>query len=811
MLQLVQKLADGNFGHPVGHPGGVRIPNHDFLFTQWGEVLKALGPGPWTNLYVTTAHHVLEPGKIYTRPQRTSKTFEYQTVLAFDIDHCDVKRAFEYCGAVAKVLKIEPNELTLVCTGNGVHIYAHLATPIRSLKYFQELKPAYNELCSMIEAEIVKRELPLDRERGGKVDPVVFEPARILRVPNTINQKAGKPDTECLLLQYSPKAHEIDLKKLSGLDKIEAENISPAEIRRQYPKPDFPEIVKECRFISWSMEKPEEVHEPQAFALIGLMAAQEPGQKVVFNGREMTAREVAQHVFENASNSASCQSQDFDKKWEAASRYGAQKCSTIANHWIGGCQTCPHNSRIPTPLALRSPDHVGTAALGYWETGKNGKHLNPHYGDLARVYRRQHSYITTTKERILTFGGTHYRETSDLEVKAWLERTIDPVDPLREAHRNEFVHKVRVAGGISDAQEHDLFDLAIEGKLNCRNGVLDIVHGQMLPHSPKYGFQYVLPYDYVPDGASELFLDWLATIAKDRIELMDAIMDMMAYCLWPRYDDHVFFCLVGTGANGKSTLLHIIQAMIGRGNFSAVSMQQLGQNRFAPANLEGKLANLSEESSGYELNYEELNVLQNLSAGGEMEVERKGQQGFTFRNKAKMIFSANKPPRFKDTGHALRRRLVVIPFDHTITNPDPTVERRLIEEVPLIVSMLIRRIQENTVKNGGRFIVARGGVAAAEAQRTVLLNGNSVVEWAKEKVFSSSDVADGQYLVVGEAFNQYKMWCEDNNYRAVNAAMFSHFMYTFVVTPSVDRNDNRVYVGNKRVRVFKRTTWKNEE
>jgi P4 family phage/plasmid primase-like protien len=808
-LQLVQKHGDGNFGHPEGHPGGFLIPNHEVLFTQWDKVLEKLGPGPWRNLYVTQAHHLLEEGKGYTRPQRTAQTFLYQVPLTFDIDHCDVTRGLEYGACVAKVLQVQPIDLTMVNTGHGVHIYANLKNPIRSVKYMTERKPAFNELCRLIEIEILARGLPLDKKIGGKVDPVIFEPARILRVPGTINAKEGLPEVDCILLQFSPVSHDLDMMVLSGLDKIEKENVSPEQIRRQFPKPDLQEMVKECLFIREVMEKPETVHEPQAFALIGLMAAQDPTSTVEHKGKAMTGREVAQEVYASASNSPSCAGTDFDRKWEAASHYGAQKCSTINDHW-GGCDACPHRSKIPTPLALKGPDFVGSEKLGYWVISQKGILIHPHYEDLGKVYRQETSCIVTEGDRLFSFENSHFIPRTDLAVKAWMEKKVTPTEALREAHRVELVKKVKVMSTISKNAEDDLFVRSIRGKLNAANGVIDIIRGQKLPHSPSHGFQYVLPYDYVAGQASEIFLEWLCLITQDRVELMDAILDMMAYCLWPTYDDHVFFCLIGVGANGKSTLIHIIQEMLGRQNFSAVSMQQLGSNRFAPANLEGKLANLSEESSGYELNFEELNVLQNLSAGGEMEVERKGVQGFTFRNRAKLIFSANRPPRFKDTGHAIRRRMVVIPFDYLIKRPDSNIERDLIKEVPAIVSMLIRRIQKNIAKNEGAFRVARGGDASLEAQKNILLAGNSVVEWSKDHVESNGDIPDDSYIEISESYKRYKIWCDENTYRAVNVGMYSSMMYNFVISSTVRQSDNRVRVAGKQIRVFRRTRWREE-
>lgn len=782
--------------HPAGHANGLQVANHHALFTNPAGVLTALG-SERVNLYYTLAHHA-ELGK--SKPSRDEKTFEYQSLLPFDLDHCDLSRPFDYVAIIAKILLCERSELTVISTGNGLHVLANLSVPIRSAKYQKELKPAYNELLRLISRGMEAAQLP------GKPDPVVFDAARVFRLPGTINRKPGQPDKNCELLQYSDKKLSLDIMVLSGVEALLKENVTPENVRRIFPRPDFQEMVKECSFVRWAMEKTEEVHEPQVFDLFSLLAAQHPSSKVEYQGREMSAREVGEAVMDGAIASASLARQDFDRKWEDSSRYGARKCTTISKNWIGGCERCVHNGKIPTPLALKSEEHVGSADNGYWVIGKNGMPLHPHYSDLSKVFAQEKSFVVTRERRLFEFANGHYYEGMPLDVDSWVENKI-PNEHLRDSHCSEFLKKVQRVGAMTKAAEEELFRNSINGKLNCRNGVVDIQTGQLLPHSPQYGFQYVLPYDFMADAEAPFFMEWLGQVMQQRQELIDAVLDMMAYCLWPNYDDHVFVYLTGGGSNGKGTLIHVLSRLLGANNVSTVSVPQLGGNRFAPAALEGKLANLSEESSGYRMTVEELNVLKNLSAGGEMFVERKGVQGYSFKNRAKLIFSANKTPIFPEEGHAVRRRMLAIPFDVKFGVPDQRIEDRLYEEIPGLCAMLVKRIQKN-VRANGRFLVSRGGEAAKQAQDKILMAGNSVHEWAKERLDITPDVSD--YITVADAYHRYKGWCLENTYRPENTSNFSLRMYSLVLPPNADREDNRVRVNTKQVRVFKHIKWKED-
>lgn len=783
-------------GQPlITHSLGTALSKHR-------EILGHLPPDEHYNLYYTLGHHSGIEGA--SLPQRTAATFLYQTVLAWDIDGGETSKALEYASCVAELLEVPITSLIVVASGNGVHVLVNLKHPIRSAKFFPTNKAAYKEACIRIAEKMSARGLP------GNVDPSIFEPARVLRLPGTVNKKLGKTDTLCELVQYTDAVLEFDLAKVSGLQQLTDENVSPTEIRRKFPTPDLAEMVTGCEFVKQLIEKPEEAKEFHVFDLLSLLGNVPPSAKVDVAGHQYDAKDLGQRVFDGAVNSTSLRKAEFDEKWAGAARYGSRTCNTINEHW-GKCNTCPHFQKIPTPLALKGPEHISSAANGYWVLNAKGNYSHPNYSDLAKLFAQEFSYVTQSQgERIYQFTGTHYEGMDSLSVKAWIERKMIPSDPLRDSHRMEFLAKVRVCGAIGVKGEKALFEDSVRGKLNCKNGVLDVRTGEFQTHAPTLGFQNVLPYDYTEGLASEFFLDWLATITKERVELIDSLLDVMAYCLWPSFDDHLFVYLVGEGSNGKSTFINVLRAVLGEANVSAVNIQQLTRNRFAPANLEGKLANLSEESSGTDLDSDQLNLLKNLSAGGEMQIERKGEQGYSFRNKAKLIFSANKIPRFHENSEAIKRRLVVIPFDYMIVDKDANVERKLVDEAPAILAMLVKRIQLNIAANGGKFIVARGSQVHQETQNQFLTAGNSAIEWANDELEFGLGLQDEDYVLPKEAYAKYRAWCGEAGIdRPMTLIAFGRTMTSFIV-PKTDANGVKK-INGMTVRVYRRVKFRGKE
>jgi phage/plasmid-associated DNA primase len=59
------------------------------------------------------------------------------------------------------------------------------------------------------------------------------------------------------------------------------------------------------------------------------------------------------------------------------------------------------------------------------------------------------------------------------------------------------------------------------------------------------------------------------------------IIRLIGYLLLPTYEYDVVVMLFGKGANGKSTLLKLIEAFLGAFNCSHRSLQQIDTDRFA--------------------------------------------------------------------------------------------------------------------------------------------------------------------------------------------------------------------------------------
>lgn len=135
----------------------------------------------------------------------------------------------------------------------------------------------------------------------------------------------------------------------------------------------------------------------------------------------------------------------------------------------------------------------------------------------------------------------------------------------------------------------------------------------------------------------------------------------MAYCLWRYRKFHLWMLLNGTGQNGKSTLLTLIERFFGPQNVSGESLDRILKEKFSPANLYQKLVNVDADLSG-DILLRNTGKLKKLTGNDEFPGEFKYKQAFKFRNYAKLIFSCNEIPEFNDKTDAFFRRLIIINF-----------------------------------------------------------------------------------------------------------------------------------------------------
>ncbi len=138
-------------------------------------------------------------------------------------------------------------------------------------------------------------------------------------------------------------------------------------------------------------------------------------------------------------------------------------------------------------------------------------------------------------------------------------------------------------------------DTAGDGLVNVANGLLDLFTGVLIEHTADHLSMVQLPIRWEPTATCSLFDRWLTRTADGRgddlLEALSLVLDVRG----ERQRKAVF--IIGPARSGKSTMVRIIEAIVGPQARSAVTLHEMSADKFAGADLYGKLLNTGSELS----------------------------------------------------------------------------------------------------------------------------------------------------------------------------------------------------------------------
>ncbi|MBI4064536.1 MAG: hypothetical protein HY401_09605 [Elusimicrobia bacterium] len=288
--------------------------------------------------------------------------------------------------------------------------------------------------------------------------------------------------------------------------------------------------------------------------------------------------------------------------------------------------------------------------------------------------------------------------------------------------------------------------------INVENGMLEWRTGRLLPHSKDFISTFQIHAVYDPQAQCPIVERFLEDVfPPDALPLAE---EMPGYLLLPTTRHQKAFMLVGPGANGKSTYLALLEAMLGEENVSHVALQEMGENRFVVAELLGKLANIYSDIPAKAL--EQSDIFKAVVAGDSIKAERKFQHPFNLKPCARLLFSANEPPPSKDLTPAFFRRWHIIPFINRFegVRADKNLLAKLTtpEGRSVLLNHALAGLKRLESNQG--FTDCPSVLAATEKYRKQCDN---VYEFTREKL----EVASGQMLTKEETYAGYKGWCEE--------------------------------------------------
>jgi len=308
-------------------------------------------------------------------------------------------------------------------------------------------------------------------------------------------------------------------------------------------------------------------------------------------------------------------------------------------------------------------------------------------------------------------------------------------------------------------------------RLCVANGLLDPLTGDLGPHTPEVVVLNRIPVAWDPRAecpSIDAFL--LEVLPADAQGFIEEVIGLALYASNPF---RVAVLLLGPGANGKSVLLVVISALVGPSNVANVPLQVITENRFAAAELFGKLANICGDLDARAV--KQTDVFKMLTGGDPILAERKHRDHFSFTSYATPIFSANEAPLSSDQSQAWFDRWQIVPMDRRIPEDrrDPHLAQKLTTAAEL-QGLLVRGVAGlRRLLERGRFDPPASVRAAAERYRDRLDTVRGFV--ADECVLSPS-----AWIPRSKFYAAYRTWCtESGRFPLAAVTVYDHLRNAF--------------------------------
>jgi putative DNA primase/helicase len=291
--------------------------------------------------------------------------------------------------------------------------------------------------------------------------------------------------------------------------------------------------------------------------------------------------------------------------------------------------------------------------------------------------------------------------------------------------------------------------------LPCRNGTVDLRTGHLTSPDPHLLLTHGVDVEYDPDAQSELWEQVIDQIFDRDEELIGFVQRLFGYCMTGIVHEHVLPVLWGGGANGKSTLVKVLQSTLGQLAITAPEGLVIRQDREPHperfAALRGKRLAVSNELEAKAALAEQ--TVKSLTGGDTLSARELYGRRFNFEPTHKVLLVTNHRPRVAGRDNAMWRRLRLVPFAVTIPpeRQDPDLARRLIEEHgPAVLTWLVQGAME----------WHRTGLGDAEAVTDATEDYRQSQDMVSSFLAECTVEVPGQKTKVGDLYNEWRRWCE---------------------------------------------------
>lgn len=365
-------------------------------------------------------------------------------------------------------------------------------------------------------------------------------------------------------------------------------------------------------------------------------------------------------------------------------------------------------------------------------------------------------------------------------------KMIEVIPTLKATARSEVLKYLEVTTPRNEAPSDAKY-------IAFRNGVLNIRTMELQPSSPDYVITNIIPWDYNTEAYDELTDHTLNKIACGDESIRNILEECIGYCFFRENELSKSFILTGQGSNGKSTFLDLVEWVLGRDNYVSLDLDELSE-KFSTSSMFGKLANIGDDISDEFLQGKAISQFKKIVSGNDIKGENKGQDVFFFKPTVKLLFSANEIPRVRNKGfEAIKRRLVIIPFNAKFSKNDPDYNSRI--KWDLQTQQVAEYLIQIGIKGLQRVLQNQGFTESTAVQKEI----ESFERDNNPLLLFLDEVEEHEIMnhETKEVFARYDTFCHENGFTKVAMQTFSKEITRLLDCKIIDKK-----VNGRKCRIF---------
>lgn len=360
------------------------------------------------------------------------------------------------------------------------------------------------------------------------------------------------------------------------------------------------------------------------------------------------------------------------------------------------------------------------------------------------------------EDRFYIYECGIWHEIFDIKLLDMIGKCVPKINKYTFSQRNQIINNIKII------KNFDLSCFNQAKMLNFPSGMLEPYSLAVMPHKAAYYSTIQLPYNYMPDSNCDLWGKSLNEIMEKNQGKIELLQEFFGYCLVPDVKHKKALLLIGDSNAGKSLLLNVLRALLGKENCSSVPLKYLSNPQYTPM-MVNRLANIDPDVAKDAANYEgEFKI---ITSGEPVNCNQKFVKAFEFVPYCRIVLAANIFPKITDHSSAFYTRLLVIPCERIFeeNEQDRELFNKLTLELPGILNWALLGLKRLTAR--GRFEAGPFSTAAIDE---LVDDNNPTNIFFKEHL----EIEMGSITEKGFLFGKYKAWCIKTENYTLSQARF---------------------------------------